>query len=108
MTFKKDDINTIDEAKGYSNYHGGVLKPEEKAIFDSSLLKSNGPLDKTLLQDTAQLLNNCKKAEASLKTEQSNDILSNNGNQLLIALMEQRRNNSISYQLINTIKNGED
>jgi len=82
MAFNKNDINTIDEAKVYSNYHGGVLKPEEKAIFDSNLLKPNGTLDKTLLQDTAQLLNNCKEAEASLKTEQSNNILSNNGNQL--------------------------
>jgi len=108
MAFNKNDITTIDEAKEYSNYYGGVLKPEEKTIFDSNFLKSNGTLDKTILQDTAQLLNNCKKAEANLKTEQSNDILSNNGNQLLIALMEQRRNNSISYQLINTIKNGED
>ncbi|CAG8667983.1 987_t:CDS:1, partial [Paraglomus brasilianum] len=45
------------EAKGYSNYYGGVLKPEEKAIFDSNLLKPNDTLDKTLLQDTAQLLN---------------------------------------------------
>ena len=26
MTFKKDDINTIDEAKEYSNYYGGKLK----------------------------------------------------------------------------------
>jgi len=33
MTFKKDDINTTDEAKEYSNYYGGILKPEEKAIF---------------------------------------------------------------------------
>ena len=58
MAFNKNDINTIDEAKGYSNYHGGVLKPEEKAIFDSNLLKPNSTLDKTLLQDTVQLLNN--------------------------------------------------
>jgi len=58
MTFNKNDINTIDEAKGYSNYYGGVLKPEEKSIFDSNLLKPNGTLDKTLFQDTAQLLNN--------------------------------------------------
>jgi len=58
MTFKKDDINTIDEAKEYFNYYGGVLKLEEKAIFDSNLLKPNDTLDKTLLQDTAQLLNN--------------------------------------------------
>ena len=28
MTFNKNDINTIDEAKKYSNYYGGVLKPE--------------------------------------------------------------------------------
>ena len=103
MAFNKNDINTIDEAKEYSSYHGGPLKPEEKAIFDNSLLT-----EVSLIQDTAQLLNNCKKAEANLKTEQSNDILSNNGNQLLIALMEQRRNNSIAYQFINTIKNRED
>ena len=49
MTFKKDDINTIDEAKEYSSYHGGPLKPEEKAIFDSNLLKPNDTLDKALL-----------------------------------------------------------
>ncbi|CAG8677185.1 8226_t:CDS:1, partial [Paraglomus brasilianum] len=46
------------EAKEYPNYHGGALKPEEKSIFDSNLLKPNDTLDKTLLQDTAQLLNN--------------------------------------------------
>ena len=53
MTFNKNDINTIDEAKGYSNYYGGVLKPEEKSIFDGSLLT-----EVSLIQDTAQLLNN--------------------------------------------------
>ena len=58
MTFNKNDINTIDEAKGYSNYYGGVLKPEEKAIFDSNLLKPNGTLDKALLQHTAEILDN--------------------------------------------------
>ena len=58
MTFNKNDINTIDEAKGYFNYYGGILKPEEKNIFDSDLLKPNGTLDKTLLQNTAELLNN--------------------------------------------------
>ena len=50
MTFNKNDINTIDEAKRYSNYYGGALKPEEKSIFDSNLLKPNGTLDKTLLK----------------------------------------------------------
>ena len=58
MTFNKNDINTIDEAKKYSNYYGGVLKPEEKAIFDSPLLKPNGTLDKALLQHTAEILDN--------------------------------------------------
>ena len=53
MTFNKNDINTIDKAKEYSNYYGGVLKLEEKSIFDSSLLT-----DVSLIQDTAQLLNN--------------------------------------------------
>ncbi|CAJ0841588.1 9456_t:CDS:2 [Entrophospora sp. SA101] len=37
MTFNKNDINTIDEAKGYSNYYG------------------DGKLDKTKLQDLAEL-----------------------------------------------------
>src|SRR6185437_11752337 len=57
-TYKKNDINTIDKAKEYSNYYGGVLKPEEKAIFDSNLLKPNGTLDKALLQHTAEVLDN--------------------------------------------------
>ena len=67
MTFNKNDINTIDEAKEYSSYHGGPLKPEEKAIFDSNLLKPNGTLDKTLLQDTAQLLNNWRESREKIK-----------------------------------------
>jgi len=57
MAFNKTDINTENEAKEYPNYYGGVLKPEEKAIFDSGLLKPNGTLDKTFLQDTAELFN---------------------------------------------------
>ena len=57
MAFNKNDINTIDDAKEYSNYHGGALKPEEKFIFDSTLLKPNSTLDKAFLQDTAELLN---------------------------------------------------
>ena len=38
MTFNKNNITTPEEAKEYANYYGGVLKPEEKSIFDSSLL----------------------------------------------------------------------
>src|SRR5690349_14867298 len=64
MTFNKNDINTIKKAKEYPDYHGGELTQPEKEIFNSSLLTPNGILDVSLLQDTAELLNNCKKAEA--------------------------------------------
>ncbi|CAJ0643718.1 10014_t:CDS:2 [Entrophospora sp. SA101] len=49
MTFNKNDINTIDEAKGYSNYYG------------------DGKLDKTKLQDLAEFLNIYKTAKAKAK-----------------------------------------
>jgi hypothetical protein len=58
MAFNKNNINTENEAKEYQNYFSGPLKHEEKSIFDSPLLKPNNTLDKALLQDTAQLLNN--------------------------------------------------
>ncbi|CAG8696880.1 5286_t:CDS:2 [Funneliformis caledonium] len=77
MTFNKNDINTIDEAKEYSNYYGGVLKPKEKAIFDSNLLKPNGTLDKALLQHTAKAL--------------------------FKYLLIEQRTNSIPYQMVNGI-----
>ncbi|CAJ0840495.1 4961_t:CDS:2 [Entrophospora sp. SA101] len=101
MTFNKNDIDTIEKAREYLNYHGGKLTDQEKEIFDSSLLTPNGTLDVSLLQDTAELLNDCKKAETNLKIEQSVDVLSNDGNKLLISLMAERRNNSIAYQLVN-------
>ncbi|CAJ0892652.1 7379_t:CDS:2, partial [Entrophospora sp. SA101] len=102
MTFNKNDINTIKKAKEYPDYHGGELTQPEKEIFNSSLLTPNGILDVSLLQDTAELLNNCKKAEANLVTEKTSETgLSTNGNALLIALMGERRNNSIAYQLVN-------
>ncbi|CAJ0643936.1 1058_t:CDS:2 [Entrophospora sp. SA101] len=101
MTFNKNDIDTIEKAREYLNYHGGKLTDQEKEIFDSSLLTPNGTLDVSLLQDTAELLNDCKKAETNLKIEQSADVLSNDGNKLLVSLMAERRNNSIAYQLVN-------
>ena len=67
MTFNKNQINTIEEAKEYPNYHSGFFKPEEKSIFDSPLLKPNNTLDKALLQDTAQLLNNWREAREKIK-----------------------------------------
>ncbi|CAG8617007.1 3387_t:CDS:2, partial [Ambispora leptoticha] len=76
------DINTIDEAKEYSNYYG-VLKPEEKSIFDSNLLKPNGTLDKTLLQDIAH-------------SESHN---------LLASILKEQKAESISYQVVNNLNN---
>ncbi|CAG8712444.1 10071_t:CDS:2, partial [Ambispora leptoticha] len=39
------------EAKEYSNYYGGVLKPEEKSIFDMvNGIGSNKPIDKVVSQ----------------------------------------------------------
>lgn len=100
--FNKNDINTLEEAKNYPNYHGGALSQAEKEIFDSPLLAPDGTLDVSLLQDTARLLNVCKEAQANLKIEKTSETgLSTDGNALLIALMEQRRNNSIAYQLVN-------
>ena len=99
MTFNKNDINTIDEAKGYSNYHGGVLKPEEKAIFDSNLLKPNGTLDKALLQHTAEILDNWKQSKDKVKTETMG--LTDNGRALFKSLLVEQRTNSVPYQLVN-------
>ncbi|CAJ0834493.1 7486_t:CDS:2, partial [Entrophospora sp. SA101] len=101
MTFNKNDIDTIEKAKEYPDYHGGKLTDQEKEIFNSDLLTPNGTLDVSLLQDTAELLNDCKKAETNLKVERSADVLSNDGNKLLVSLMAERRNNSIAYQLVN-------
>ncbi|CAJ0638445.1 8307_t:CDS:2 [Entrophospora sp. SA101] len=104
MTFNKNDIDTIEKAKEYPDYHGGELTQPEKDIFNDDRLIT----DKALLQNTAELLNNCKKAEANLVTERTSETgLSTNGNELLISLMEPRRNNSLAYQLINTKEDGE-
>ncbi|CAJ0915284.1 2121_t:CDS:2 [Entrophospora sp. SA101] len=104
MAFNKNDINTPEEAREYLNYHGGELTQPEKDIFDDDHLIT----DKALLQNTAELLNNCKKAEANLVTERTSETgLSTNGNEFLISLMEPRRNNSLAYQLINTKEDGE-
>jgi hypothetical protein len=72
MTFNKNDINTIDEAKGYSNYYGGKLKGirggKTAKIFESSKLNDrDGKLDKTKLQDLAEFLNIYKTAKAKAK-----------------------------------------
>ncbi|CAJ0766819.1 16664_t:CDS:2, partial [Entrophospora sp. SA101] len=80
MTFNKNDINTIDEAKGYSNYYGGKLKGirggKTAKIFESSKLNDrDGKLDKTKLQDLAEL-------------------------------QKERRNNSDLYQLVNSLGRG--
>ena len=56
--FNKNDINTPEEAKKYPGYHGGELTPQEKEIFNDNRLQPNGTLDVSLLQDTAELLNN--------------------------------------------------
>jgi len=101
MTFNKNDINTIDEAKGYSNYYGGVLKPEEKAIFDSNLLKPNGTLDKALLQHTAEILDNWKQSKDKVKTETMG--LTPDGRALFKSLLVEQRTNSIPYQVVNGI-----
>src|SRR6266511_664964 len=97
MTFNKNDIDTIEKAKEYPDYHGGELTQPEKDIFDDDRLIT----DKALLQNTAELLNNCKKVETNLKIEQSADVLSDDGSKLLISLMGERRNNSTAYQLVN-------
>ncbi|CAJ0625961.1 3106_t:CDS:2, partial [Entrophospora sp. SA101] len=73
MTFNKNDIDTIEKAKEYPDYHGGELTQPEKEIFNSDLLTPNGTLDVSLLQDTAELLNDCKKAETNLVTEKINE-----------------------------------
>ena len=98
MTFKKIDINTIDEAKEYSKYHGGPLKPEEKSIFDSNLLKPNETLDKTLLQDTAQLLNNWREAREKIKKEKMG--LSSESRNLLASILKEQKAESIPYQVL--------
>ncbi|CAJ0630616.1 14143_t:CDS:2, partial [Entrophospora sp. SA101] len=69
MTFNKNDIDTIEKAKEYPDYHGGELTQPEKDIFDDDHLIT----DKALLQNTAELLNNCKKAEANLVTERTSE-----------------------------------
>ncbi|CAG8700742.1 9685_t:CDS:2, partial [Funneliformis caledonium] len=98
---QKNDINTIDEAKGYSNYYGGVLKPEEKAIFDSNLLNPNDILDKTLLQDTAQLLNNCREGKEKVKVEKMG--LSSESHNLLASILKEQKAESIPYQVVNNL-----
>ncbi|CAJ0647360.1 4544_t:CDS:2 [Entrophospora sp. SA101] len=78
MTFNKNDIDTIEKAKEYPDYHGGELTQPEKDIFDDDRLIT----DKALLQNTAELLNNCKKAEANLVTERTSKTgLSTNVNE---------------------------
>ena len=101
MTFKKNDINTIDEAKEYSNYYGGARQPEEKSIFDSNLLKPNGTLDKTLLQDTAQLLNNWREAREKIKKEKMG--LSSESHNLLASILKEQKAESIPYQVVNNL-----
>nr|CAG8584220.1 1636_t:CDS:2 [Entrophospora candida] len=78
MTFNKNDIDKIKKAKEYPDYHGGELTQPEKDIFNDDRLIT----DKALLQNTAELLNNCKKAEANLVTERTSETgLSTNVNE---------------------------
>ena len=101
MTFNKNQINTIEEAKEYPNYHSGPLKPEEKAIFDSNLLKPNDTLDKTLLQDTAQLLNIWRESREKIKKEKMG--LSSESHNLLAFILKEQKAESIPYQVVNNL-----
>jgi len=105
-TFNKNDIDSIDKAKQYEHYTGGELSGEEKVIFEDNLLKPNNTLDKTLLQDTAQLLENYRKSKVKVKTEPMG--LSAEGNTLLTLLLKEQKGNSIPYQIINRKKIGTD
>ncbi|CAG8612694.1 742_t:CDS:2 [Paraglomus brasilianum] len=85
-------INTIDDAKKYSNYHRGALKPKERSIrsiFDSTLLKPNSTLDKAFLQDTAELLNVLKTSSKQIKSERMG--LSKEATDLLIILLKNQK-----------------
>src|SRR4051794_40589770 len=113
MVKKRDDligiITDFPSAKNYNDYNGKPLEESEKTIFDNDLLKKKNPdgtlstdpdLDK--LRDTVALLANLKEAQTNLVTEKSSETgLSTNGNALLVALMGERRNNSVAYQLVN-------
>ncbi|CAI2162239.1 17159_t:CDS:1 [Funneliformis geosporum] len=101
MAFNKTDINTENEAKEYPNYYGGVLKPEEKAIFDNGLLKPNGILNKTFLQDTAELLNNLKQSKEKVKTATMG--LDDDKRTLLKSFLVEQKGETIPYQLVNSL-----
>ncbi|CAG8473873.1 14671_t:CDS:10 [Ambispora leptoticha] len=114
-------INTLQKAKDYS-YNGKNLEDNEKTIFDSDLLKvkdadgnivkntdGSDKIDEDKLRETVVLLVNLKIAQAELENEK-NDAeknLSKEGNDLLINFLDNRRNNKVSYQLVNTEENGE-
>lgn len=107
-------INSIDDAKNYANYNGQPLDNSEKAIFNSLFLKKTKP-DGTLEDDldkvrgTMTLLANLKEAQAELPKEQSSseENLSTEGNELLIEFLNERRKDSVAYQLVNTYTNSE-
>ncbi|CAG8734011.1 12167_t:CDS:1, partial [Funneliformis mosseae] len=89
--------------KEYSNYYGGVLKPEEKAIFDSNLLNPNDTLDKTFLQDITQLLNNCREGKEKVKVKKMG--LSSESHNLLAFILKEQKAESIPYQVVNNLNN---
>jgi hypothetical protein len=99
--------DAINKAKTTIKYNNEDLDDAEKAIFDSALLKekdaSNNELPKINdFKDTAALLDNLKVAQANLETERkSNTNLTDGGNKLLTALLGEKINNSVAYQLIN-------
>jgi len=119
MVKKRSDFNaitTLDGAKNANYYNGQPLTDAEKVIFDSPLLKkkkADGTLDTNPdldnVRDTMALLFNYQESKDKLKSERENltTNLTPNGNELLIVLSEEKRKNSVAYQLVNTDENGE-
>jgi hypothetical protein len=96
-------IDDIQKAKDYTSYEGGQLNDTEKQIFNDSKLKNDDGTPKVdEIQKTVVLLDNLKKAQAKLPGEkESATNLTDNGNLFLAALLGEKINNSVAYQLIN-------
>src|SRR5437016_6211009 len=103
-------VDAIKKAKDHK-YNGKDLDNSEKVIFDSALLKEKDSTGNEVIKlddfkNAAALLDNLKKAQAELENEKNRSNLNSSvdGGLLLKSFLEERRNNTIAFQVIDAGK----